>query len=142
MLKKRLGVPFISYFSDPWYDNSYKKFSGLTARKVLYLERFIIKNSDRAIFINEAERDLVMQKYPQNWTAKTRIAEHCYNPDDYPKFPKKDNEKFIFSYLGVFYKQRSPEVFLKAMARAIKNDKSLSSKIEIQFIGATGDYGG
>jgi glycosyltransferase involved in cell wall biosynthesis len=142
MLRKILGVPFISYFSDPWYDNSYKKFSKLAAKKVLHLERFIIKNSDRAVFINGEERDLVMKKYPKSWQEKTRVAYHCYSPDDYPKIQKNSDGKYLFSHIGVFYKERNPEVFLRAAALAISRDQSLKTKIKIQFIGGTTKYGG
>ena len=140
MLGKKTGVPFVSYFSDPWYDSSYKKFSKLAAWKVLQLERFIIKNSERALFINQAERDLIMKKFPSGWLQKTGVVRHCYDPSDYPPTQKSSGGKFIFSHVGAFYKQREPDIFFKAVVEAIKREPSLRSKIKIQLVGGVNDY--
>ena len=65
MLKKRLGIPFVSYFSDPWYDYPYDPpLRPWTASKILRQERFIVKNSDKAVFVNNQARELIMKKFP------------------------------------------------------------------------------
>lgn len=140
MIRKKTGVPFVSYFSDPWYDSPYKHFSRIAAQKVLRLERFVIKNSDRALFINEAEKRVIMRKLPAKWHKKGGVVHHCYDPADYPPIQKKANEKFTFSYIGTFYKQRDPEVFFKGVKEAIRRYPQLRSKIKIQIVGGVNEY--
>lgn len=140
MIKRRSGIPFISHFSDPWYDNSYKEFSAIAARKVLWLENFIIKNSSRVIFINQAEQDLIMKKFPPSWQDKCRVVRHCFDEKDYPKVIERDNKRFIFSHVGAFYRQRNPEPFFKALSLAIKNNEELAFKIKTQLVGCVPAY--
>jgi len=142
MLKKKLGIKFISHFSDPWYDNPYKFFSGLAGKKVLAQEKFVIKNSDKVIFTNEAAKDLVMKKYPENWTEKTGVVPHCFDLKDYPEAKKEDSDKFIISYIGAFYKKRNPEPLLQALQKIINKRPDFIRKFKIELIGATNDYAG
>lgn len=140
MIKTKTGIPFISHFSDPWYDNSYKEFSKISALKVLRLERFIIKNSARVIFINQAEQNLIMKKFPAGWQKKARVVKHCFDPADYPAAIKENDGKYIFSHIGAFYRQRNPEIFFMAVAEAIKRNEKSRLKIKIQLIGCVPAY--
>ena len=133
MLAKKLGVKFISHFSDPWYDNSYKTFSKFGGKKVLALEKFIIKNSDRVIFINKTAQELVMKKYPADWFKKSLTIPHCYDLKDYPDTinDKPLSDKFVLSYIGAFYKERNPEPLFKALKIIIDTDKNFSNCFNI-----------
>jgi len=142
MLKKRKGLKFVSHFSDPWYDNIYKSFSFLGTKKVLFQEKFIVKNSDEIIFTTEEARDLVMKKYPKLWKKKTEVIPHCFDLKDYPEVRKTGQEKFIISYVGAFYKQRNPELLFKALQKITNKQPDLNSKFKIKLIGAANDYAG
>jgi glycosyltransferase involved in cell wall biosynthesis len=141
-IKKKLNIPFVSHFSDPWYDNPYKNFSWLRAKIVLWQEKFVIKNSDKVIFTNDVAKDLVMKKYHALWSEKAEVIPHCYNLTDYPKVDKPSAEKFIISYIGAFYKQRNPELLFKALKKIINSDNNLKNKFKIKLIGAANDYAG
>ena len=144
MMAKKLGVKFVSHFSDPWYDNPYKTFSKLGGKKVLALEKFIIKNSDRVIFINKTAQELVMKKYPADWFKKSLTIPHCYDLKDYPDTinDKPLSDKFVLSYIGAFYKERNPEPLFKALKIIIDTDKNFADKFVIKLIGAANDYAG
>lgn len=144
MLAKRLGIKFVSHFSDPWYDNPYKTFSKLGGKKVLILEKFIIKNSDKVIFTNKTAQELVMKKYPSEWQKKALTIPHCYDLRDYPNTAdnKPLSSKFILSYIGAFYKERNPELLFRALKNIIDRDKNFSDKFVIKLVGATNDYAG
>ncbi|HLD28277.1 MAG TPA: formyltransferase family protein [Patescibacteria group bacterium] len=137
MIKSRLKLPFISHFSDPWYDNPYKKYTGLGAKKVLWLEKYIVKNSDRIVFTNDQAKDLIMKKHPREYYDRAVTIPHCYNESEYPSV-NKHNDKFIISHIGAFYPDRNPEPLLQA----ISQQPEIQSKIKIKFIGCSSDYVG
>lgn len=141
MLRKKMGIKFISHFSDPWYDNPYKFFNGMGAKKVLFLEKFIIKNSDKVVFTNDMALNLVMKKYPDSWRKKARVIPHCYNPKDYPEAVKK-SDKFIFSYIGAFYKQRNPEIFFQALKKILDKNPEFKKRFLVKLVGVINDYAG
>lgn len=142
MLKEKLGVKFISHFSDPWFDNPYKEYSRLGGKKVLSQEKYVIKNSDKTIFVTTEARDLVMKKYPENWTKKTGIIPHCFDLKDYLEVEKEDFGKFIISYIGAFYEKRNPKMLFLALSELIKRNSHIKEKFIIKLIGAANDYAG
>ena len=140
MLKQTTGVKFISHFSDPWYDDPYHSLSFWSRREILKQEKYIIKNSDRVIFVSERLKQLVMAKYPIGWLSKTAVVPHCYQESDYPPITKTKTDKFVFSYLGVFYKQRTPEMFFKAIKLMLIEDPEPRNRILIKIIGGADNY--
>jgi glycosyltransferase involved in cell wall biosynthesis len=139
-IKKKLGIRYISYFSDPWHDNPYKSFSYFAGKKVLAAEKFIVKHSDKVVFTNEVAQKLVMKKYPDSWQEKGMTIPHCYDPKDYTEKKESTSDKFTISYIGAFYKKRNPEMLFKALKKIIDMDKNIKNKIKIKLIGAINDY--
>src|SRR3989338_1848784 len=141
MLKKCLKIQFISHFSDPWYDNPYKKLKGFAARKALRDERFVISMSDRIVFTNDAALELVMKKYDDAAKKRAVVIPHCYDPEDYPKDIQK-NKKFTISYIGAFYKERNPSLFFQSIEAVLDQYPKLKETLRIVLVGATSDYAG
>ena len=142
MLKKFLGIPFISHFSDPWVDNPYKKFSGLGGLKARMLEKFVIKNSDRVMFTNQAALELIMKKYPSSWVKKAGVLNHSFDPREYPLSPAGGGAKFVISHVGAFYKERTPEALFMALKKISNEKPEIFEKLEVVLVGAESEYGG
>lgn len=145
IIKEKTGVPFVSHFSDPWYDNPAAPLSFWRAKRVLKQETRVIRNSDRAVFINASLRDMVMAKYPLKWQGKGAVVHHSFSPKDYPLDEEaiaenKQGDKFIFSYVGAFYKERNPEVIFRALQKAIEKHKDIAHKIVFQLVGCDSGY--
>ncbi|MFA6552480.1 MAG: glycosyltransferase [Candidatus Paceibacterota bacterium] len=141
MLKKRLGIKFVSHFCDPWYDNPYKKYTGRGGLKVKTLEAFIVKWSDKIIFTNDAATKLVMKKYPEEIRKRALDIPHCYDKRDYSEI-KNNNEKFTISHIGTFYDERNPELLFRALKPIIENFPALKNKFILRIIGGTSAYAG
>lgn len=140
MLKKRLGIKFVSHFSDPWVDNDYKFYSGLALKKARFLEKYVVQGSDYIIFITERAKELVLKKYNKQIQQKGRAVPHCFDPEDYPKI-QKDNPKFTIGYIGTFYQQRNPELLLEALGE-INKKSEYAGKFQIKFVGCANEYAG
>jgi len=145
MIKKRLKIPFVAYFSDPWYDDPYQNFTYIEKVKIAHLEKFIVKYADKVIFCNQVARKLVMKKYPQEWFDKSDIVPHCFDPSDYPKptqNPLTADHKFAISHIGAFYPERNPKPLFKALRIALEKSPELKTEIKLNLIGGASNYTG
>jgi len=140
MLKEKLGIKFISHFSDPWYDDPYETRFGRAAKKMLKQETYIMSHSDRIIIIADKMKDLIMKKYPASWQKKVRVIPHCYDPQDYPEVKKEIGEKFILSHLGIFRKQRNPKMFFQAIRNVLTKRPYLYKTMAIKLVGSANAY--
>jgi glycosyltransferase involved in cell wall biosynthesis len=146
LASRKSGCPFVSHFSDPWLDNHYSSFRGLNLLKIKFLEWLVIKQSQRIIFTNQAALDLVMKKYSTTDRKKALVIPHCFDPADYIKTPTPRGDKsepvFIMRYIGVFYKERSPNELFKALTYLIKTFPDIARQIRLELIGADNEYAG
>lgn len=142
MLSKKLGIPFISHFSDPWYDDPYQTFTSLEKKMILKREKFIIQHSHKVIFCNPVAKNLIMKKYPANWLAKAEVIPHCFDPSDYPATVEKDKDKFVISHIGAFYQERNPQPLFAAVHQVLSTHPELSTKLRLNLIGGAGNYTG
>jgi hypothetical protein len=140
-IKKRLGIPFVSHFSDPYYDNPYNTYGRRAAKDVLKTEQFIIEQSDAVVFVNDTLRDLIMRKYAPSLSIKTAVIPHCFDRALYP--PAKcgrSTAKYIVSHIGAFYRLRTPEPLFQALALMKKRLPRLEDSLAVRLIGGVNDY--
>jgi len=143
--RKHPNLPWLVHMADPWIDNPYlwslwqmrirsnilRKFHCQLLKQI---ERQVMKNADLVIFVSDELRDIVMRKYPSIWLEKTHVLPHCYDRELYPKVDKEENDKVILTYVGSFYKIRSPEPLLKAL-RLLKSRETIMEKLLIRIVG-------
>lgn len=140
MVKQKLGVPFVSHFSDPWIDSPYHHVvSWFGRKKALRLESYIMRQSDAVVFTNEPAKKLVMRKYNPALLQRAYVIPHCYDRNDYPE-AAKSSAKFVISYIGAFYRERSPELVFEALKRVLASDHTLSDRLTLRLVGAASDY--
>ncbi len=139
-IKRKTGLPFVSHFSDPYYDNPYKGFSDKDSVNILALENEIITESDRVVFVTDGMRELIMKKYPEEFLDKSRVVAHCYDKQLYPDSCGGNKGKIVISHIGAFYRQRNPEIFFSAFSMAVQKDPALLDKFIIRVIGGDSEY--
>lgn len=105
-LKRRLGVPWVAHFSDPWADSLYRRTQVLANIVNRRLERHVITAADRLVFTSAETVNLVMQKYPTAWRAKTAVVPHAFDPLLYPEATRRAAP--TVRYIGNFYGCRTP----------------------------------
>jgi len=142
MVRKQTGIPFIAHFSDPWYDSEYQNLSKRQAKRILKKETAIMEQADRIIFVSQETLDLVMKKYPTEIRQKARVIPHCYDLNDYPKDEPKKENKFVISYIGVFYEQRNPGILFQTLSKITEEDETFLEKIKIVLVGSVDNYAG
>lgn len=142
MLQERLGIRFVSHFSDPFYDNPLKSFKGKVAKEALKKERYIVEHSDRVVFVNDDLAELVMRKYSAQERRKLVVIPHCFDPRLYPqKKSNKVNNTFVLSHIGTFYKKRSPEILFRALSSFKAKHYALAKNLRVRLVGAAMGHG-
>jgi Glycosyl transferase 4-like domain len=113
-LKRRLDVPWLAHFSDPWSDNPFRSGQFLARPINRALEARVMAAADRIVFTSAETRALVMRKYPDAWRAKTDVLAHAFDPSLYPTAAAKDRAIAV-RHLGSFYGHRTPLPLLRAL---------------------------
>ena len=137
-LKKRLKLPWIAHFSDPWVDNPYFHLSYSARLKTADWERKVIETADCLIFTSEETRNLVMSRYPKTSFDKAKVLSHCFDPSLYKVSNSRRNEsdnKIVFRYLGRFYGIRSANKFIEGIRFFIGKFPLLKKRVKFEMIG-------
>lgn len=135
-LKRRLGLPWLAHFSDPWADNPFRG-GQLLANAINRIdERHVVAAADRVVFTSAETRDLVMRKYPPAWRAKCAVLPHAFEPELYPVARAKDGP-LVVRHLGSFYGRRTPLPLLRALLAIHRRDPSRLAGIRFELVGQT-----
>ncbi len=137
-LKRRLGVPWIAHFSDPWVDNPFRRYEFLAKFVNSRLEAKVVATADRLIFTSAETLDLVMRKYPEGWRTKAEVLPHGFDPELYPR-PAKAAGPLMVRYLGNFYGHRSPVPLFRALKHLLAREPKLLENVQFELVGSMPD---
>lgn len=133
-LQRRLGLPWVAHFSDPWFDNPFRARDVLANRINRRREHETIAAADRVIFTSRETLDLVMAKYPPDWRAKADVLPHSFDPALYPAHAGKRG-RLIVRHLGNFYGARTPYPLFRALRALWDRDRSLLDGVVVELVG-------
>ncbi|MGQ9799892.1 MAG: glycosyltransferase, partial [Ignavibacterium sp.] len=139
-LSKRFNLPHIPVFIDPWVDIVYYKNlkrSFITKKIDYQLEKSVIENAQKIVFVTESMKQDYVKKYPFI-KEKSYVLYWGYNEDDFKRlslnFSSKernsDNQKVI-AHAGNIFDYQNPEMLWKE----IRSRLSKGEKFKIKFIG-------
>jgi glycosyltransferase involved in cell wall biosynthesis len=134
-LQRRLGLPWVAHFSDPWFDNPFRARDVLANRINRRREYDTIAAADRVIFTSRETLDLVMAKYPPEWRNKTDVLPHSFDPALYPARSATKRGPIVVRHLGNFYGARTPYPLFRALCALWDRDRPLLDGISVELFG-------
>lgn len=134
-LKRRLGLPWVAHFSDPWFDNPFRAGDVLANRINRRNERDTIATADQVIFTSRETLDLVMAKYPASWREKADVLPHSFDPALYPSAQPPRGDRIVVRHLGNFYGARTPYPLLRALRTLWDRDRALLDGVDVELVG-------
>ncbi|MDT7605000.1 MAG: hypothetical protein QOF61_2997 [Acidobacteriota bacterium] len=148
-LKRRLRVPWLAHFSDPWVDNPFHATDAATRAFNLAAERAVVEVADRLVFTSVETVDLVMSKYPEAWRAKARVLPQCFDPQLYPARANVSttndagssgvkgagDARLVVRHVGNFYGERTPAPLMRALAALRERDADALRDARFELIG-------
>jgi len=122
-LKKKVNIPWVADYGDPWVFNPVLNLPGW--RKIIdkFLEESMLKAVDRMIVTTEATKESYLKFYPFLKHEKISVIPQGCNVEKFKAVSPKALNNFRIVYTGRFYdKVRKPYAFFEAIKRFNKED--------------------
>ncbi len=139
-LARKTGLPWIADFRDPWTQNMHR--SGVAWREKVEegMEAKVMEQADIITTVTHTFAKNFKLKYPN--IKQLEVIHNGYDPEDYQELePDKIDNKLTFAYTGIFYQERNPRLFFKALAELIAEGKVEKNDLLLRFAGVF-DYPG
>lgn len=135
-LKRRLGVPWVAHFSDPWVDNPFLSYDRVTRRVNRALERRVLREADRLVFTSEETVGLVASRQGRAVVEKSRVLGHAFEPGLFDEHDTREESGVVVRYLGDLYGPRSPAPLFEALRRLSAAEPAALAGVRFELIGA------
>lgn len=133
-LKKRMNIPWITDFRDPWTGIYFYKDLKLTwlADWINHkLERKVLKKSDLKVVVSKSMADA----FKRLGFEKTEIVSNGFDHNDYKVNAKIDDNVFSLVHVGTIPPNSNSNNFWSALSRLARDNYEFNQKLKIQFIG-------
>jgi glycosyltransferase involved in cell wall biosynthesis len=144
-LRRRYGKPWIADFRDPWTQNMHR--SGIRWREWLEerLERMVLWESDVLLTVTHSFARNFRAKFAEE-LRRVEVIHNGFDRADYAMLADVDKseaerDRCVFLYTGIFYKERNPRLFLRAVRELIDEGRLDADRIRLRFAGVF-DYPG
>jgi hypothetical protein len=134
-LKRRLGVPWVAHFSDPWADNPFLGYDPLTRRYNRGLEARVLREADRLVFTTDETVELFASKHGPSVAAKSRVLPHAFAPELFPASSARDSSALVVRYVGDFYGRRTPAPLFEALRRLLDAEPAALEGVRFELVG-------
>ncbi len=133
-LKKKLNIPWIADFRDPWTDIYFYDKLHLTRRgdkKHRKLELKVLENAD---FVTTVSPDWakILKKTP---AIKVKLINNGYDHVDFEDLNVTPDADFSIAHFGVLNGDRNPTILWKALGELCKEDSEFKNLLKIRLIG-------
>jgi len=135
-IKKRLGVPWLADFRDPWtkidfYDNL--MLTPLADRRHHRLENAVLKAADSIVTVSWSWAvDFEGMGAPH-----TEVITNGFDPEDFPDTNSNKPATFLLTHIGSLNKDRNPEFLWRVLGEMVKTNATFRQLLKIRFIGKT-----
>jgi len=134
-ISKKLNIPHVPVFIDPWVDIIYYKAfkrSKITLSIDNYLEKTVLKNAKAIVFVTETMKNDYIKKY--NYIeGKSNVLYWGYNEEDFERIivKKEQKEEKVLVHAGNIFSYQNPTNFWKQ----IRKENERGNYMRIKFIG-------
>jgi glycosyltransferase involved in cell wall biosynthesis len=140
-VKKKLNIPLVLDYRDPWVDYPFK-FYPTPLHKLwnIRLERLALKASSHVVTTNRKVKELILRRHRFLSYRDVDIISQGFDPSDFEKarstpLTQPHRKSMRIAYAGVFWEDRKPDYFLRALAEVQKEQPRLRGRITAHFVG-------
>ncbi len=136
-LKKKLDIPWIADFRDPWTGIDFYSQLKLTKRadkKHHKLEKAVLQNADKVIAVGWN----MAKELEALGAGSVDIITNGYDDTDFSNIETQNpvnSNKFVLSHIGSLNRDRNPETLWEAISELIKENKKFNKLLQIKLIG-------
>jgi glycosyltransferase involved in cell wall biosynthesis len=140
-IKRKLNIPLVLDYRDPWVEYPFKFYpTPLHKLMNIQLERRALRASSHVVTTNRRVKELILRRYRFLDYSDVDIIPQGFDPEDYRKarsvpLPQHNRKAMRMTYAGVFWEDRKPDYFLRALAEVLKEQPRLRGRINAHFVG-------
>ncbi|MBI4931775.1 MAG: glycosyltransferase family 4 protein [Bacteroidetes bacterium] len=133
-IKKKLNIPWLADFRDPWtnidfYDKlMLTKFSDAKHKK---MELEVLKNADKVVSVSWSWA----KDFQKIYSREVDVITNGFDEADFIYSETKLHENFSISHIGAMNKDRNPHQFWMALKELVNENKHLKNILKIRLIG-------
>ncbi|HXB10407.1 MAG TPA: glycosyltransferase family 4 protein [Bacteroidia bacterium] len=141
-LKKKLNIPWLADFRDPWTNiDFYSKLmlSPAADKKHHKLELDVLQKADAITCVGRTMIEEFKQILKNSTLEKKfHFIPNGFDPEDYKNETALSmDKKFSMSHIGMLDKTRNPEALWKVLSQLVKNNPAFAADLEIKLVGKT-----
>ena len=133
-LKKKLKIPWLADFRDPWTDIDFYndlKISGFADKKHKKLELQVITGCDAMVVVSREMKE----NYEKMGGNNVHLITNGFDPDDMTNDQVVPDAKFSIAHIGSLPPNRNPKVLWEALAGLCHEIPDFRSDLEIKLAG-------
>ena len=139
-LSNKYDKPWVADFRDPWTKFFYVKRNFPFKQIEMSMEKRVLKKADRIITAWPGIQDNFKFQYRNKFSSKTILLNNGFDEQDFNDVTSKTFSKFTIVYIGIFYKERTPEALYRAIKSLLHDKPSFRKDIQIIQIGTDEQY--
>lgn len=138
-LRKKLSIPWVADFRDPWTNIDYYESLLLTswANRIHHkLEHEVLASADKVISIGRVmseEFKAILNRKDQD--EKFVVIPNGYDEQDLITEPVQMDSFLSIAHIGTLVKSRNPEVLWKALSELIKTQPEIGKDFKVKLVG-------
>lgn len=133
-LKKKLNIPWIADFRDPWTNIDYYPellLTSLADRKHHRLEKQVVTTADCVITVGSK----MTEEFEAIGAKRVETITNGFDTADYDNTPVELDKDFTIAHFGTINKARNPVVLWNALSVMLKENPELGNCLNLKFIG-------
>ncbi len=135
-LKRRLKLPWIADFRDPWTEIDFYdqlKLSKKSDQKHRSQEKSVLKEADRVVVIGNH----MAERFKDMAGIESAVIPNGYDEADFKKGPANSGKEFNLVHVGALNADRNHPIFWKVIAELIGEEPELTSGLKVRLVGKT-----
>lgn len=133
-LRKKLDIPWIADFRDPWTGIDYYDELLLTSwadKKHKKLERQVLQTADHVITVSRANKEA----FERMGFRHISVITNGYDPDDLVTDTVKPDKAFSIAHIGTFMYNRNPKTLWQTLSKLVSENPEFAKDLEIKLAG-------
>lgn len=133
-LKKKLNVPWVADFRDPWTNIDFYKdlmLTKLADYRHRMMERKVVRSADFVVTVTNQDRDDYIKLGAKNALTIT----NGYDDDDFKVGDVEPDEKFTLSHIGTIPPSRNPDALWRAISSLVKRNADFAKDFRLKLVG-------
>jgi len=142
VLSRLIRRPWLADFRDPWMNHPLFDEWGRSKPRIFIekrLERAVIKGADAVVCNTPANRERLMEAYPELPQEKFKVIPNGYDKEYIDSIAPRSFQKLTIAHTGIFYPHLEPYFFFEALSHWIgrnDNERALDGRFQVLLVGS------